>query len=95
MMTDPFAQQVDPFNQRKIIDSFRKQFDEETKGLVVTVFATPHGLQLLDRWEDLHLRQSVCPIGAPEGTGYARSAVNDFIVKIRRIINEAQKPGAL
>lgn len=94
MITDPFAQKIDPFNQRTLaLDKFKRHLDEETKNLIIAVFSNPHGIQLLDRWDDLHLRQPVCPIGAPEGTGYARSAVNDFIVKIRRIVNEAQTPG--
>ena len=92
MMTDPFAQKVDPFNQRAL-EEYKRQFDVELKNLIISVFANPQGLQLLDRWDDVHLRQPVCPVGAPKGTGYARSAVNDFIIKIRRIVNEAQTPG--
>lgn len=92
MMTDPFEQKVDPFNQRSI-ENFKRQFDIELKNLIISVFANPQGLQLLDRWDDVHLRQPVCPVGAPEGYGYARSAVNEFIVKIRAIVNEAQTPG--
>lgn len=88
---NPFTQMVDPFTGKAgTVKSPRHEIEEDTNRMIVSLFASPDGLRLLDRWDDIYLRQPTCPVGCAEGYGYARSAVNEFIVKIRRIVNEAQ-----
>jgi uncharacterized protein YfbU (UPF0304 family) len=89
----PFDQIVDPFTgvKKEEVDKYFRKIDEETRNLVIAVFANPHGIQLLDRWDDLYVRQPVCPPGSIEGYGYKREGENAFIIKIRSIVNNAQK----
>ena len=69
-----------------------RHVDEETNALIVAVFSGPHGQALLDRWDDVYLRQPVCPPGCVEGYGYKREGENALIIKIRRIVNTAKNP---
>ena len=92
---NPFNQLVHPFMDAKPKDPNERphrQIDEETKAMIISVFANPQGLQLLDRWDDIYLRQPTCPPGCVEGYGYKREGENAFIIKLRRIVNEAQNP---
>jgi hypothetical protein len=95
-MNEPFRQPVNPYANTPNIDEEKNKYlrnlDQKLREQIVAVFANPHGMQLLDTLEDFYLRQPVCPPGCVKGYGYKREGENSFIIKLRAIVNNAQKP---
>lgn len=97
-MTDPFSQPVNPMTSQAPTmaqQAQKAQFEalnNKVKEQIIAVFCNPHGLQLLETWEQIYLRAPACPPGCPEGYGYMRSAQNEFVTKIRLAVEQAQQP---
>lgn len=93
---DPFFQPSNPFsgqalNMTQDQVNMLSQVNNRLRQQVIEVFMNPLGLQLLDTLEDLYVRQPVCPPGCVEGYGYKREGENALILKLRNIINQAQR----
>lgn len=93
---NPIHQPVNPYaaQMKEEQQKFYKELDAMLREQVTAVFCNPHGLQLLNTLEDIYIRQPVCPAGCIEGYGYMREGENRLILKIRRIVNQAQKATA-
>ncbi|CAB4240889.1 hypothetical protein UFOVP23_33 [uncultured Caudovirales phage] len=89
---NPFEQTVDPLakNVPSAKERFHIDVQQRFREQVISVFANPHGMQLLDTLDDLYVRQPVSPAGCVEGYGYMREGENRLIIKLRAIVNSAQ-----
>jgi len=92
-MINPFEQRINPYAAQLKEESqkFIKQMDQRFREQVIATFCTPHGMQLLDTLDDLYVRQPVSPAGCVEGYGFMREGENRLIIKLRAIVNSAQK----
>lgn len=91
-MNNPFSKPVNAFTALDInVASTHKELHESLKNKIISVFANPMGLDLLDYLDDMYLRQPVVVPGAPKEYAAMREGENKFIRMIRRIVNEAQK----
>lgn len=88
---DPIKQAIDPFSNHPKEHLLKSRIDSYLREQVISVFCNPHGLQLLDTLEDLYLRQPVSPAGCAKGYGFMREGENRIILRLRGIVNNAQK----
>jgi len=96
-MTEPFQQPVNPFAKGPTPEQMDKQkyltqVNSRLKEQIIAVFATPHGLQLLETLKETFLLQPVCPPGCLEGYGYKREGENGLIIRIATIVKNAMNP---
>lgn len=93
-MTEPFAQPVDPMSlgskqneeYKKAIRDMQLALDQKT----LAVFNSPEGDALLEMWDDYFIRQGVIILGAPAGENEMREGRNQFIRRIRAVVNRAR-----
>lgn len=70
------------------------EIESKLRGLILEVFNNPVGLQLLDMWDDVYIRQITWKPGVPEGFGEYRAGQNQVILSIRAMLNQAKMEGA-
>jgi hypothetical protein len=95
-MMNPAFQPVNPYAAQMKEDAQRymKGLDQKLKEQVIAVFCNPHGLQLLDTLYEMFVHQPVSPPGSVKGYGFMREGENRLIIKLRAIVNNAQKDTA-
>jgi len=92
-MIDPLQQPVNPSNQQKVNEEYKKamldlQRTHDQK--LLALFNSPEGDAVLEMWDDFYLRQAVIIPGAPAGTDEMREGRNAFIRTIRATVNRAR-----
>lgn len=70
------------------------EVETKLRGLILEVFNTPAGRQLLDLWDDVYIRQVTWQPGVAEGYAQYRAGQNHVVLITRAYLNQALMQGA-